>query len=105
MTDSRKFQIVDIISDDITNEKDEKEFIVTLYGIDDNNMRIVCHVMKYCPYFYIKVPNEWDHHLSVKLIKDICNIRPGSDREGSVFEKIKHVHLELCKDFYGLYLD
>ena len=105
MTDSRKFQIVDIISDDITNEKDEKEFIVTLYGIDDNNMRIVCHAMKYCPYFYIKVPNEWDHHLSVKLIKDICNIRPGSDRAGSVFEKIKHAHLELCKDFYGLYLN
>ena len=105
MTDSRKFQIVDIISDDITNEKDEKEFIITLYGIDDKNARVVCHVAKYSPYFYIKVPNEWDQNIGVKLIKDICDIRPGSDRSGSVFEQIKSVYIELCKDFYGLYLN
>ena len=57
MTHIKQFQIVDIISDDLVLDR-KKEFICTIYGIDAQNNRIVVHVKKFKPYFYIKIPNE-----------------------------------------------
>ena len=45
------FQIVDILSDDIPNDKNGKEFQVTIYGKTDDHKTIVCNVIglsKYC---------------------------------------------------------
>ena len=59
MNNTISFQIVDISSDDIPSEsKNEKLFTITLYGIDQYNKRIICHVTRFSPYFYIKVPNK-----------------------------------------------
>ena len=41
MTEFVSFQIVDIISDDILDDKGNKSFLITIYGIDDKNNRIV----------------------------------------------------------------
>ena len=67
MNDEYKFQIVDILSDDIPFDvkKDkkivkEKRFTLTLYGINEKKERMVCHVLKYLPYFYLKIPDDWD---------------------------------------------
>ena len=57
MTETLDFQIVDINSDDLPDDYNDKSFIITLYGIDSNNERVVVHVKKYNPYFYIKIPN------------------------------------------------
>ena len=103
MSDKKTFQIVDIISDDLPDDKNKKSFIITLYGIDKDNHRIVCHITKYLPYFYIKIPNEWDQPTGVKLIKDICNIKPGQDIENTIFESVIRLQLNTCKDFYGVY--
>ena len=102
MSDLKSFQIVDIISDDLEGDTKEKSFVVTLYGINEFNHRIVCHVTKYRPYFYIKVPNQWAQPDGVKLIKDICGLRPDSDPEGSLFNSVKGVQLQIYKDLYGV---
>ena len=98
------FQIVDISSDDIYDDKNKKNFLITLYGINRNNERIICHVKKYTPYFYIKVPDNWDQPTCVKLIKrDICDIKPNQDIENTIFEHVKGIQMNPYKDFYSLY--
>ena len=90
------FQIVDILSDDITDDQGERKFVITFYGITQDDTRIVFHIVGYQPYFYIKIPNDWDINISDAFLKDICifsNIEPG---------KLKRSRHQ-CKDFYGLY--
>jgi len=103
MSDNKHFQIVDIISDDLPDDKNNKSFVITIYGIDELNNRIVCHVTKYLPYFFIKIPNEWNQPIGVKLIKDICGIRPKQKIEGTLFDSVKAIQINLCKDFYGVH--
>ena len=81
MTETSTFQIVDILSDDIpfTVKKDkktvkEKRFTVTLYGINEQKERIVCHVLKYLPYFYLKIPDDWETSQYLRFIKCICRV-------------------------------
>jgi len=64
MSDFKTFQIVDILSDDWNKEKlngtyvdkkgvektrilKYKEFVLTIYGIDKNDKRVVCNVYGY----------------------------------------------------------
>lgn len=103
MSVNKTFQIVDIIADDLPDDTNKKSFIITLYGIDKDNNRVVCHITKYLPYFYIKIPNDWDQPTGVKLIKDICNIKPGQDIEDTIFDYVKGIQINTCKDFYGVY--
>ena len=87
-----QFQIIDILSDDIPNDKNDNTFIITLYGINQNNERIVCHVTKFLPYFFIKIPNDWEQPIGVKLIKDILEPKPGekvSLPDGTICEVVK----------------
>ena len=51
--DTLSFQIIDIISDDITIDE-KKQFIISIYGIDNNNNKLICHVKKIYPYFFVK---------------------------------------------------
>ena len=102
MTEFVSFQIVDIISDDILDDKGNKSFLITIYGIDDKNNRIVCHVKKYTPYFYIKVPNGWDGSDCQKFLKDICGLGPTIDPTYNIFSQIKGYELCFQKEFYGL---
>ena len=107
MTDILQFQIVDIISDDIPDLYNNKCFLLTIYGIDSNNDRVVVHVKNYYPYFYLKVPNNWDTNDADYLIKDICNIKPTDNTPNKIFEDIKSQTVDACgyKEFYGLQWD
>ena len=97
------FQIVDIISDDIPDDQNEKSFLVTIYGIDKDNNRIVCHVKKYCPYFYIKIPGDWDENQVRPLLKDICNVKITEDpNHNQIYPYIKSIERCFHKEFYGL---
>ena len=73
-----------------------KDFVITIYGIDSDNNRIVCHVTEYRPYFYIKIPNDWEMPDANKLIKYIY--------ECSLKDEL-HCGREIirAKDFYGLH--
>ena len=60
------FQVVDILSDDLYNpEKKTQEFVITLYGINQDGERLVCHVKKYKPYFHLRAGNLSDDHTSL----------------------------------------
>ncbi len=112
------FQIVDIASDDWTHEKVEyfkdkqgdpkidkkgneekrihkhKQFIITLYGINHENQRLVCHVTGFYPYFFVKIPDHWTYPDAKNFIADCSN--------GKTIE-YKSIELKNYKDFYGLY--
>ena len=108
MSNFKTFQIVDILSDDWTKEKTNgtyidkkgnektriikyKEFVLTVYGIDSDDKRIVCNVYGYKPYFFIKIPNSWDINNAKTLVKQISK------------EKIhKRIEIVTAKDFYGV---
>jgi len=97
------FQILDIQSDDITNDyENSKEFIITLYGINSNNERVVVHVKKYNPYFYIKIPNEWDSLTAKSFLKDVCGLKPTEDPEYNLYSSIKQYEICKNKEFYGV---
>ena len=104
------FQIIDILSDDITNNKKEKKFVITLYGITQNEERIICHILKYCPYYYIKIPNDWDTSQGEKLFKTILkqsdrNKRDKKWADNIIKKSIKSYEIDVSKDFYGFYWD
>jgi len=97
------FQIVDIISDDIPDDQNNKSFLVTIYGIDENNNRIVCHVKKYCPYFYIKIPTNWDENEVRPLLKEICGLQIADNpNHNQIYPFIKSIERCFHKEFYGL---
>ena len=74
-----QFQITDILSDDTPvniNKPRDKSFVITIYGIDEDSNRIVCHVRNYYPYFYLKVPNDpidWSSSKCKRFLKDISS--------------------------------
>ena len=101
-----QFQIVDILSDDLpfNVKKDnkivkEKRFTLTLYGINEKKERIVCHVLKYLPYFYLKIPDDWEESQYSRFIKCICR-DTGKEYLLNSIHKLKK---ETSKDLYGFY--
>lgn len=57
-----KFQILDISQDDVKvdYESNYKQYVVTLYGKTDTNKTIICNILGFEPYFYIKIPKSWN---------------------------------------------
>ena len=53
-----QLQIVDILSDDIPNGK-KKEFQISIYGKTSDNKSIICNVIGFKPFFYLKIPDHW----------------------------------------------
>ena len=104
MNDEYQFQIVDILSDDISWKKGdeivkEKRFTLTLYGINEKKERIVCHVLKYLPYFYLKIPNDWEESQYSRFIKCICR----ENKKDYLVKNIYKSKKETSKDLYGFY--
>ena len=60
-------QILDISTDDLEKNENEKEFIITLYGKTEQNEKVVCHVKGFEPFFFIKIPKAWSANLSLKI--------------------------------------
>ena len=76
-----QFQIVDILSDDIPNsETNGKDFQVTLYGKTTDHKSIVCNVIGFKPYFYLKIPHKWSYQDVSRFLKD--------DLEGGSIESL-----------------
>lgn len=105
MSDNLEFQITDIVSDDIPDgfKQNQKQFLITIYGIDSNNDRVVVHVKKYNPYFYIKIPDSWDGLILGNFLKDVCGSN-SSDNGKKIYSDIVNSspQPELCNEFYGL---
>ena len=106
----KSFQITDFISDDIIINK-VKKFCITLYGKNENNENIACHIVDYLPHFYLKVPDDWDTTDSINLLKRICknSKRDFSDKVIILKSLIRgdnqKSHVVNGKDFYNLSWD
>ena len=103
---AKRFQIVDMQSDDIYIHKiRSKKFCITLYGKDEKNNNLVCHVINYLPHFYLKIPEGWDTSDGENLLIRICKNMPrlmNSFIRGSESHKSQVVK---GKDFYSLEWD
>ena len=103
MSDTLEFQITDIVSDDIPDGSNGKQFIITIYGIDKNNDRVVVHVKKYNPYFYIKLPDSWDGLILGNFLKDVCGSNSSNNgKDDKIYSDIVNYKIEICNEFYGL---
>ena len=60
-------QILDISTDDLEKNENEKEFIITLYGKTEQDKKVVCHVKGFEPFFFIKVPKAWSANIRPKI--------------------------------------
>ena len=78
------FQIIDISSDDISYNPDnvyDKEFVITFYGKTKEGLNVVCNVIGFEPYFYLRVPDSWDtNYLKIFLEKVIAEEVPEKQR-------------------------
>ena len=56
-----QFHIIDLQSDDIPLNEGEygKDFVITIYGKTTDGVNVVCNVVGFKPYFYMKVPDNW----------------------------------------------
>ena len=65
MDDKISFQIIDISPDDIpvdisSGNEWPKTFAMTFYGKTKKKENIVCNVSGFSPYFYMRVPDDWN---------------------------------------------
>ena len=100
---ARTFQIVDISSDDYEGP-DGTEFVVSLYGIERNGDRLVCHVRKFRPYFFVKVPDGWSKATGKTFIRDVStfwNKTPQRLGKRSHLHEIHQLSVVTECDFYG----
>ena len=72
-SDKLAFQIIDISSDDVPiggGSFWDREFKVTFYGKTRSNENVVCNVVGFKPFFYIRVVNGWsESYTKVRLAK------------------------------------
>lgn len=104
------FQITDIQSDDIIINK-VKKFCITLYGKNEDNENVSCHIVDYLPHFYLKVPDDWDTTDCINLLKRVCKNSKKDHRNESIILKSlirgqnQKSHVIRGRDFYNLSWD
>ena len=89
--------------DDEDEEENEKKYkkkkrrlILRGYGVTSEGYSISIHIFNFKPYFYIKIPEDWDEK-KFKYFKNEClNMIPEYNHEG-----LDEASLVLRKEFYG----
>lgn len=54
------------------------EYLITLFGITEDNYSICIDIYGFQPYFYVKIPAKWDNNSSQKFIDGIKNKLTGN---------------------------
>ena len=67
------FNIIDISSDDFQTgpEYHEREFMLTFYGKTKDHKNVVCNIIGYKPYFYLRIPNNCGRRFTKRLLETI----------------------------------
>ena len=74
-----QFQIVDILSDDIPNDSGGKSLQISIYGKTTTNQSIICNVIGFKPYFYLKIPEHWKYQTVSMFLKEA-----GDDKDDTI---------------------
>ena len=100
------FNIIDISSDDIPMGSDyyDKDFLMTFYGKTKDDKNIVCNIIGFKPYFYIRIPSNCGTRFTERLLKSIREfIKSKPKVRGPWDGSYDNESLEICKyyNFYG----
>ena len=100
-------QVTDIQSDDISTENG-KSFLITIYGKTEEDKSVICNVIGYKPYFYMKIPETWSSTSVMKFITDEengiqNNVKPLSLRRDLC--NVKRTDIQKYKELYGFRCD
>ena len=81
-----EFNVYDDINttgDNYNKYKDNREFMVQMFGINQAGKTFSVFVEGFTPFFYVMVDDTWDNSKRVEFIKDIC-IKMGQYYENSI---------------------
>ena len=100
------FNIIDISSDDIPTGSDyyDKDFLMTFYGKTKDDKNIVCNILGFKPYFYIRIPSNCGTRFTERLLKSIKEfIKSKPKVRGPWDGSYDNESLKICKyyNFYG----
>ena len=76
MHDSFRLLSFNPYDDDASTEesdKNDKEFIVQMFGINEKGDTASIFVIGYTPFFYVKVDDGWDHQSCAGFISQMRN--------------------------------
>ena len=83
--------------DDDTNiKKEQKQFIIQMFGINESGETCSISITDYQPYFYVKVSDGWTRADATALYVDICKREPQY-----ISASILSANLEEHKKLYG----
>ena len=104
-----EFQIIDIGSDDVPIGDDywNKEFTMTFYGKTSDNRDVVCNVIGFKPYFYLRVPRSWGRTYTNKFLENVTrfiNSKNSRNKWDGIYEK-SLLEVNKYKNFYGFNYD
>jgi len=104
MNNDYNIHLLDIQSDDVDNH-----FTITLYGKNENNENVVCHIDDFKPYFYVKIPEDWSNNdFEVHIIQKLKDIYwkkienkkdPNYGNETNEIDNIKYFNRKYFKCF------
>ena len=106
MINDIQINIIDILCDDIPEEIDEENinckyrkniFTITLYGKDISGDNIICNVIDFKPYFYVKIPENWTKSYCQNNFLNKINL--------SKYYKAEVKSVSYSYEFYGYHHD
>ena len=107
--DTIQFQIIDINSDDISldeSNKYNKSFVITIYGKTHDHKNIVCNVINFKPYFFIRIPGSWTAGSVESFLKVVSSYMKGKSNSWSVWSGMYNkVETETSYNFFGYNYD
>ena len=81
--------------DDTPKKREQKQFIIQMFGINETGETCSITITDFQPYFYVKVGDNWTRAESTALYVDICK------RVGYMASSILSADLEEHKKLYG----
>ena len=103
--DEIRFQIIDILTDDISLNEDNEEFVLTFYGKTEEGLNVVCNVVGFKPYFYIRIPGNWGIKSMKSFLKNISSFinsyKAGYYNKWSGNYINEYLEIKKYRNFYG----
>jgi DNA polymerase elongation subunit (family B) len=75
----------------------KRAFNIQMFGIDENGRKYSVTAINYCPFFYIKVGEDWNEKKKFELLSYIIDKLPNRNKAG----EIKDMNIVKSKKLYG----
>lgn len=100
-----EFQVIEWFDDDEL-ESENDVYSIKMFGVTENGESVCCTVDGFCPYFFIKVPDNWTSSSKKKLLVNLKENYSRNKKIGDDWVKYNGILDDQCKlikrvDFYG----